>query len=163
MLSPVPCFFYALPLKYCSQHLLLITFRPLSQSLRLRIETPYVWANAFLQRPSPIRPDTISLSIVEESAVFVHKVRHRNTIEICQSFCHLRRDMLCYPALDVNVYRACHPSSLCDLNLSQSPAVPAPAEPVRYIINVLVPAIAPNKLLCFPQPARSVEGKTMDI
>ena len=63
----------------------------------------------------PIGPDTVSLSIIEETIEFIHEIRHRNPIEARQLFRHRR--------------------------LQESFAVSAPTKPVRDIPNFLISAI----------------------
>ena len=72
---------------------------------------------------------------------FIQKVRYRNAIELCQPIHLLRFDMLREPFLDSLIDTVGHAHFVCNFHLHKSLAVPAPAEPVRYIVDLLISAI----------------------
>ena len=111
----------------------------------------------------PICPDANSLSIVKEMIEFIQEVRHRNSVELRQPIHLLRFDMLREPFLDCLVDAVGHSHLVCHFHLHQSLAVSAPAEPVRYIIDLLISAIPLIKLGGFQTLARGAQYKTMYV
>jgi len=89
----------------------------------------------------PVCPDADSLSIIKEMVEFIQKVRYRNSIELCQPIYLLRFNVLREPFLDGFVNTVGHSHLVCHFYLHQTFAVPAPTEPVRYIIDLLISAI----------------------
>ena len=89
----------------------------------------------------PVCPDADSLSIIKEMVKFIQEVCYRNTIELSQPIYLLRFNMLCKAFLDSLVDTMSHSHLVCNFHLHESLAMPAPAEPVRYIIDFLISAI----------------------
>ena len=109
----------------------------------------------------PVGPDTVSLSIIEETIEFIHEIRHRNPIETRQLFRHRRRQVLRDATFDILVYSLCNADDLRHLCLQESLAVSAPAKPVRDILNLLVSAIPLIELGCFQNLTRGTQCKTV--
>jgi len=89
----------------------------------------------------PVCPDADSLSIIKEMIEFIQKICHRDSVELRQPIHLLRFDMLRKSFLDSLVDTVGHPHFLCHFHLHKPTAVSAPAEPVRYIIDLLIFAI----------------------
>ena len=108
-------------------------------------------------------PDTNSLSIVKEMIEFIQEVRHRNTVELCQPIHLLRFNMLRKTFLDGLVDTVGHSNLVCNFHLHQPLAVSAPAEPVRYIVNLLISAIPLIELGRLQNLPRGAQYKTMYV
>ena len=109
----------------------------------------------------PICPDADSLSIIKEMIEFIQEVCHRDSIELCRPIHLLRFNVLCKTFLDGFVNAVSHPHFICHFHLHKPAAVSAPAEPVRYIIDLLIsaiPLIELGRLQNFP---RGAQHKTM--
>lgn len=89
----------------------------------------------------PVCPDANSLSIIKEMIEFIQEVRHRNSVELRQPIYLVRFNMPRKTFLDGFVNAVRHPYLICHFHLHQAFAVSAPAEPVRYIIDLLISAI----------------------
>ena len=81
------------------------------------------------------------MSIIRKLIEFIQKVCHRDSIELCQPIYLLRFDMLRKSFLDSLVDTMSHSHLVCYFYLHKSFAVSAPAEPVRYIVDLLISAI----------------------
>ena len=108
-------------------------------------------------------PDADNLSIIKEMIEFIQKVCHRDSIELCQSIYLLRFDMLRKTFLDGFVNAVSHPYLICHFHLHQTFAVSAPAEPVRYIIDLLISAIPLIELGRLQNLPRGAQYKTMYV
>jgi len=86
-------------------------------------------------------PDADSLSIIKEMIEFIQEVCHRDPVELRQPIHLLRFDMLRKSFLDGLVDTVGHSHLVCNFHLHQPLAVSAPAEPVRYIVDLLISAI----------------------
>ena len=111
----------------------------------------------------PVCPDADSLSIIKEMIEFIQKVCHRDSIELCQPIYLLRFDMLRKTFLDGFVNAVSHPYLICHFHLHQTFAVSAPAEPVRYIIDLLISAIPLIELGRLQNLPRGAQYKTMYV
>lgn len=109
----------------------------------------------------PICPDADSLSIIKEMIEFIQEVRYRDTVELRQPIYLLRFNMLCKALLNSLVDAVGHAHLVRNLHLRQSFAVPEPAEPVRYIIDLLISAIPLIKLSSLPNLPWDAQYKTM--
>ena len=89
----------------------------------------------------PVCPDANSLSIIKEMIEFIQEICHWDTVELSQPIHLLRFDMLRKTFLDGFVNTVGHSHLVCHFYLHESLAVPAPAKPVRYIIDLLISAI----------------------
>ena len=94
---------------------------------------------------------------------FIQEVRHRNSVELCQSIHLLRFDMLCETFLNSLVNTVGHSYLVCNFHLHQPLAVSAPAEPVRYIIDLLISAIPLIELGRLQNLPRGAQYKTMYV
>ena len=92
---------------------------------------------------------------------FIQEIRNRNPIELCQPIYLLRFNMLREAFLDGLVDTVGHTHLVCHFHLHQTFAVSAPAEPVRYIINLLISAIPLIKLGRLQNLPRGAQYKTM--
>ena len=108
-------------------------------------------------------PDADSLSIIKEMIEFIQEVRHRNSVELRQPIHLLRFDMLCKAFLDGLVNTVGHAHFLCHFHLHKPTAVSAPAEPVRYIIDLLISAIPLIELGRLQNLPRGAQYKTMYV
>ena len=109
----------------------------------------------------PICPDADSLSIVQEMIELIQKICHRNTVELRQPVHLLRFNMLRKTFLDGFVNAVSHPYLICHFCLHQATAVSAPAEPVRYIIDLLISAIPLIELGRLQNLPRGAQYETM--
>ena len=73
---------------------------------------------------------------------FIQEICYRNIIELRQSFHLLRVNMLREAFFDSLVDAMGHSHLVRNLHLHQALAVSAPAEPIRYILDFLISAIA---------------------
>ena len=89
----------------------------------------------------PVCPDANSLSIIKEMIEFIQEICHRDSIKLCQPIYLIRFNMLRKTFLDGLVDTVGHAHLVRNLHLHQTFAVSAPAEPVRYIIDLLISAI----------------------
>ena len=101
------------------------------------------------------------MSIIKKMIEFIQEVRHWNSVELRQPIHLLRFDMLRKAFLDGFVDTVCHSHLVCDLDLHESLAMPAPAEPVRYIVDLLVSAIPLIKLGRLQNLPRGAQYETM--
>lgn len=101
------------------------------------------------------------MSIIKEMIEFIQEVRYRDTVELRQPIYLLRFNMLCKALLNSLVDAVGHAHLVRNLHLRQSFAVPEPAEPVRYIIDLLISAIPLIKLSSLPNLPRGAQYKTM--
>ena len=117
----------------------------------------------FLAHPKgfPVCPNTNSLSIVKEMIEFIQEVRHWNSVELCQPIYLLRFDMLRKTFLDSLIDTVGHPHLVCHFHLHESLAVPAPAKPVRHIVDLLISAVPLIKLGGFQNLPRGAQYETM--
>lgn len=111
----------------------------------------------------PICPDANSLSIIKEMIEFIQEVRYRNSIKLCQPIYLVRFNMLRKTFLDGFVNAVRHPYLICHFHLHQAFAVSAPAEPVRYIIDLLISAIPLIELGRLQNLPRGAQYKTMYV
>ena len=109
----------------------------------------------------PVCPDADSLSIIKEMVEFIQKVRYRNAIELCQPIHLLWFDMLCETFLNGLIDTVSHTHLVCHFHLHQSLAVSAPAEPVRYIVDLLISAIPLIELGRFQNLSWGAQYETM--
>ena len=92
---------------------------------------------------------------------FIQEVRYRDTVELRQPIYLLRFNMLRKTFLDGFVNAVRHPYLICHFHLHQAFAVSAPAEPVRYIIDLLIPAIPLIELCRLQNLPWGAQYKTM--
>ena len=109
----------------------------------------------------PVCPDADSLSIIKEMIEFIQEVCHRDPVELRQPIHLLRFDMLCETLLDSLVDAVGHAHLVRNFHLHQPTAVSAPAEPVRYIVNLLISAIPLIELGRLQNLPRGAQYKTM--
>ena len=109
----------------------------------------------------PVCPDAVGLSIVKEMIELIQEICHRNSVELCQSIYLVRFNMLCKAFLDGFVNAVSHPRLICYFYLQKPFAVSAPAEPVRYIVNLLISAIPLIELGRFQNLPWSAQYKTL--
>lgn len=93
----------------------------------------------------------------------IQEVYHRNSVELCQPIYFLRFYMLRKAFLDGFVDTVGHSHLVCDLDLHESLAVPAPAKPVRYIIDLLISAIPLIELGRLQNLPRGAQYKTIYV
>ena len=101
------------------------------------------------------------MSIIKEMIEFIQEVRYRDTVELRQPIYLLRFNMLCKALLNSLVDAVGHAHLVRNLHLRQSFAVPEPAEPVRYIIDLLISSIPLIKLSSLPNLPWDAQYKTM--
>ena len=106
-------------------------------------------------------PNADSLSIIKEMNEFIQEVRHRNFVELRQPIHLLRFNMLCEPFLDGFVNAVSHLHFICHFHLHKPTAVSAPAEPVRYIVDLLISSISLIELGRLQNLPRGAQYKTM--
>ena len=94
---------------------------------------------------------------------FIQEVRHRDSIKLCQPVHLVRFNMLCEPFLDGLVDTVGHTHLVCHFHLHKPTAVSAPAEPVRYIIDLLISAIPLIELGRLQNLPRGAQYKTMYV
>ena len=111
----------------------------------------------------PVCPDTDSLSIIKEMIEFIQEVRHRNSVELRQPIHLLRFNMLREAFLDGLVGTVGHAHFVCHFHLHKPTAVSAPTEPVRYIVDLLIPAIPLIELGRLQNFPRGAQYETMNI
>ena len=111
----------------------------------------------------PVCPDADSLSIIKEMIEFIQEVRDRNSVELRQPIHLLRFDMLRKSFLDSLVDTVGHPHLVCHFHLHKPTAVSAPAEPVRYIVNLLISTIPLIELGRLQNLPRGAQYKTMYV
>ena len=92
---------------------------------------------------------------------FIQEVRDRNSVELRQPIHLLRFDMLRKSFLNSLVDTVGHSHLVCHFHLHQTFAVSAPAEPVRYIIDLLISAIPLIELGSLQNLPRGAQYKTM--
>jgi len=103
------------------------------------------------------------LSIVKEMIEFIQEICHRDSIKLCQPIYLVRFNMLREPFLDGLVDTVGHSHFVCHFHLHKPTAVSAPAEPVRYIIDFLIPAIPLIELGRLQNLPRGTQYETMYI
>ena len=111
----------------------------------------------------PVCPDTNSLSIIKEMIEFIQEVCYWNIIELRQPIHLVRFNMLRKTFLDGLVDTVGHAHFVCHFHLHQPLAVSAPAEPVRYIIDLLISAIPLIELGRLQNLPRGAQYKTMYV
>ena len=111
----------------------------------------------------PVCPDANSLSIIRETIEFIQEICHRNSVELCQTIHLLRFNMLREPFFDGLVDTVGHPHFVCHFHLHKPTAVSAPAEPVRYIVDLLISSISLIELGRLQNLPRGAQYKTMYV
>ena len=114
---------------------------PFLQAANRNSHFPCEWFLAHTKGFS-VCPDAVGLSIVKKVVELIQEVRNRNAIELCQSPHLLRFNMLCKAFFDSLINTVGHSNLVRNLHLHQALAVPAPTEPIRYILDFLISAIA---------------------
>ena len=92
---------------------------------------------------------------------FIQEICHRNSIELCQPIYFVRFNVLCEAFLNGLVNTVGHAHLVRHLHLRQSLDVSAPAEPVRYIVDLLISAIPLIELGSLQNLPRGAQYKTM--
>ena len=85
----------------------------------------------------------------------------RNIKQLRQAFCSLLWNTMCSPFLHALICANAYTDEPCHFRLHQPFTVPAPAKPVRYIVDLLVAAIPLIELGSFQNFTRGAQYKTM--